>query len=290
MLKALRIARFLKKLNAQRSVLNAMGSVFRASNEVLLKKACKILTNIQIMTIIYYKRNRQRLGLCKHLRVSQPCHSFLIMMKSIYLIDGGFFVKKYKEFKKDYPTAEEVKDFIVSFNKKYNSDSNILRIYYYDCPPFDGKITKVVSKEKIDLKETERYKNNKELLQTLKRTDLFSVREGSLSYRGWKFKKSSLKKIKKKEEFNDDDFNIDFSQKGVDIKIGLDIAWISLEKIAEKIILITGDADFIPAMKFARRKGIQVTLLTLNHGVRDELKDHADFLIEKNIKEIIDKK
>jgi len=40
-------------------------------------------------------------------------------------------------------------------------------------------------------------------------------------------------------------------------------------------------------MKFARRNGIQVMLSTLGHGVKDELKDHSDFLIEKGLKEIM---
>jgi uncharacterized LabA/DUF88 family protein len=87
---------------------------------------------------------------------------------------------------------------------------------------------------------------------------------------------------------SDSDFQPDFEQKGVDIKIGLDIAWISMGRIAQRIYLITGDSDFIPAMKFARRSGVQVVFLTLAHGVRDELKDHADVLIEKSLKELLE--
>ena len=76
----------------------------------------------------------------------------------------------------------------------------------------------------------------------------------------------------------------------MDIKIGLDIAWISMGGIAQRIYLVTGDSDFIPAMKFARRSGVQVVFLTLAHGVRDELKDHADVLIEKPLKELLEMK
>ncbi len=42
-------------------------------------------------------------------------------------------------------------------------------------------------------------------------------------------------------------------------------------------------------MKFARRNGIQVTLLTLGHGVKDELKNHADFLVEQKLEDILPK-
>ena len=62
------------------------------------------------------------------------------------------------------------------------------------------------------------------------------------------------------------------------MKIGLDIAWISFNKIAERILVITGDSDFIPAIKLARRNGIQVYLFTLAHGVTHELTEHSDRL------------
>jgi uncharacterized LabA/DUF88 family protein len=45
----------------------------------------------------------------------------------------------------------------------------------------------------------------------------------------------------------------DLRQKGVDMRIGLDIAFISLRKVADVLVLITGDSDFVPAMKVARR-------------------------------------
>lgn len=41
------------------------------------------------------------------------------------------------------------------------------------------------------------------------------------------------------------------------------------------------DSDFIPAMKFARREGAQLILVTLGHGVRPGLKEHADIVIDK---------
>jgi len=63
------------------------------------------------------------------------------------------------------------------------------------------------------------------------------------------------------------------------MKIGLDIAWISLNKIADRILVVTGDSDFIPAIKLARRNGIQVYLFTLAHGVSSELTEHSDRLI-----------
>ena len=69
-------------------------------------------------------------------------------------------------------------------------------------------------------------------------------------------------------------------QKGVDIRIGLDIASIAAKRIVDVLVLVTGDSDFVPAMKYARREGLRVYLKTMGHGVRPELKAHSDFFME----------
>lgn len=75
------------------------------------------------------------------------------------------------------------------------------------------------------------------------------------------------------------DFEPDLKQKHVDMKIGLDIAWLASKRIVERIVLVTADSDFIPAMKFARREGVQVVLVTMGHAlIKRELKVHADEL------------
>jgi uncharacterized LabA/DUF88 family protein len=76
-------------------------------------------------------------------------------------------------------------------------------------------------------------------------------------------------------------------QKGVDIKIGLDVAWVSFNRMARNIILVTGDSDFIPVIKTARRNGVFVCLLTLGHNVRPELCENVDVFNKDNIRELI---
>ena len=71
---------------------------------------------------------------------------------------------------------------------------------------------------------------------------------------------------------------LDLRQKGVDMRIGLDIASITLKKLAKTIILIAGDADFVPAAKLARRDGMQFILDPLWQSVSDDLFEHIDGL------------
>jgi uncharacterized LabA/DUF88 family protein len=71
-----------------------------------------------------------------------------------------------------------------------------------------------------------------------------------------------------------------FEQKGVDLRIGLDIARLALCHHVRTVVVVTGDSDFVPALKFARREGVRVYLDTMGHGVRRDLKAHADQIID----------
>ena len=66
-------------------------------------------------------------------------------------------------------------------------------------------------------------------------------------------------------------------QKGVDLRIGVDIALMAKDGLVDRIVLVAGDSDLVPAMKLARREGVQVVLVSLGHGIKPILKEHADF-------------
>ena len=70
-------------------------------------------------------------------------------------------------------------------------------------------------------------------------------------------------------------------QKRVDIKIGLDIASMALKKQIQQIILISGDSDFVPAAKLARREGIDFILDPMWNPIKPHLFEHIDGLISK---------
>lgn len=198
-------------------------------------------------------------------------------MKYIVLMDGGFVKHKFLQVFGRDPSASDIKelsDKIILYNKV---DDTLIRIYYYDSPPLTTQLKKPVSGTVLDLSKTPTFLANKQRLEALKRTDHFAVREGRLTMNGWKLKQSAIGKAA--ADLTDSDFSPDIQQKGVDMKIGLDIAWISFNKIAERILVITGDSDFIPAIKLARRNGIQVYLFTLAHGVTHELTEHSDRLV-----------
>jgi uncharacterized LabA/DUF88 family protein len=95
---------------------------------------------------------------------------------------------------------------------------------------------------------------------------------------GWKLGRAALRSLARRQRaVTAQDFVPDMGQKGVDIRIGLDIARIAVKHMVDIIVLVTG--DFVPVMKFARTEGIKVYLEPMGHGIRPELKAHADFVL-----------
>jgi len=109
----------------------------------------------------------------------------------------------------------------------------------------------------------------------------FALRSGDTAVHGWAVGDAALKNIAANgpRALTARDFVPNIEQKGVDLRIGLDIARIALTKIADVVVVITGDSDMIPAFKFARREGIRILLDHMGHAVRRELKAHADIVL-----------
>jgi uncharacterized protein (TIGR00288 family) len=197
------------------------------------------------------------------------------MKKTAILLDMGFVFHRLRVALSRNPTAVEVRQFALKCLEK---DEEIFRIYCYDCPPYGEKQTHPLSKKIVDFSATPTFSARTKIIGDLKTMDNIAFRSGELSFDGWIISKDATKDILKTgRALIDDDFTPDIKQKGVDMKIGLDVAWLSSKSIVERIILVTADSDFIPAMKFARREGVQVILVTMGHlFVRNELKEHAD--------------
>ena len=62
------------------------------------------------------------------------------------------------------------------------------------------------------------------------------------------------------------------------MRIGIDIASITLKRQAEIIVLVSGDAGFVPASKVARREGVQFILDPLWQDIPFDLSEHIDGL------------
>lgn len=114
-------------------------------------------------------------------------------------------------------------------------------------------------------------------LHDLAHKDLLAVRTGILKFRGFVLRQSRIP-FTPTVPLMDADFEAKFEQKGVDMRIGLDMATISSNGSVELIALVTNDTDCIPAMKHARRAGLQVALIAVpGYQPAPELLAHSDF-------------
>lgn len=198
-------------------------------------------------------------------------------MKSVaILLDGGFVTKKLYKMLGRYATANDVLEFSEACLKK--EDEELFRLYYYDCQPYEQTQTNPISSTSIDFSATPACNRAKILQNTLSQSSKVAFRKGNLLFKGWVLKKDANRDIiNRGRPIADNDLRPDLQQKGVDIKIGLDVAALTLKHIVHRLILVTGDSDFIPAMKFARREGVQVIIVSMgSSNVHADFKEHSD--------------
>jgi len=199
------------------------------------------------------------------------------------LIDGGFVKKKLFTQLSRHATAEDILTLCAQINNSSQlANYELLRIYYYDAPPPNEAIAHPVSRKRLNLAATERFRLSQSLFDQLSSKPHVAMRMGEtrLGNTKWRIKpRVAAELMKEPRQLCDDDFDLDISQKGVDMRIGLDIARLALRETVRAIVVVTGDSDFVPAFKFARREGVKVYLETLNHNVRPELRTHADLVL-----------
>ena len=139
-------------------------------------------------------------------------------------------------------------------------------------------------KKTVDLGKTDLYNWTNTFFNELSKKRKVALRLGTLSdaLAHYNLKKDTVKMIingtKSIDELKEDDFSLFVEQKGVDMKIGLDIASLSYKKQVEQIVLIAGDSDFVPASKLARREGIDFILDPLGANIKEDLSLHIDGL------------
>jgi len=186
------------------------------------------------------------------------------LTKVAVLIDGGHLRVLAHQAKLRY-TPDLIEK--VSQNCVLESET-MLRTLYYDCAPYQGKQRLPVSGEERE------FTGDDSWLRNLEARDMFAVRRGVLKFRGFKPKRIPIATA----PLTDEDFKPDFEQKGVDMRIGLDIANFSATRSVERIILLSGDTDCVPAMKHARINGLQIVVVAMPQSrLAKELKWHSDF-------------
>lgn len=213
------------------------------------------------------------------------------MIRTAILVDGGFYRKRAAHLwgkKSPEARAKELTAYCrahISDSSSSSEERSLYRIFYYDCPPLDKQVFHPLLGKTVDFGKSDTYEWTTDFFEELKKRRKFALRLGTLSdaFAGFMITPEALKKVCKGDiEIGaldaDKDFRISFSQKGVDMKVGVDIASLAYKKQVDQIILIAGDSDFVPAAKLARREGIDFILDPMWSKIKDDLFEHIDGL------------
>lgn len=196
---------------------------------------------------------------------------------------------------------------------------HVYRLFYYDAAPYTGIAHHPILNEQIQFAKTKQAAFREQLFAELRRKRKFALRLGHVNKEdGWLLKDSSVsKKLLKARNFlayfesiieaqvkgtsipelnavdlkafenmvtgwrdlQASDMRLGLRQKGVDMRIGVDIASLTLKRQVDTIVLVTGDSDFVPAAKVARREGVEFLLDPLWQSVNDDLHEHVDGIV-----------
>lgn len=212
------------------------------------------------------------------------------MSTTAILIDGGFFIKRYRSCypEKNYnpaTMAKKLHEMCMKHLSHKDGDNcrELYRIFYYDCPPLIKKVHNPINNKSIDMSKTKESIFRLEFHNELKKLRKVAVRLGYLTdHNSWLIKPDKLKELLsgkiKVSGIQESDIVYNTRQKGVDMKIGLDIASLAYKHLVDQIILVAGDSDFVPAAKLARREGIDFILDPMWNPIKPDLHEHIDGL------------
>jgi len=218
-------------------------------------------------------------------------------------VDAGFFIRNFTKIAdrgmsaKPEHLARAMWHYWIKHVDRRNGEE-LYRIYFYDCPPLSHKAHHPITSQLIDFSKSDITKYKNKLHESLLHQPYVACRMGHLSSTDneWGFirkdKAHNFNKLIRGEvdhkDINPNNVSLRPRQKGVDMKLGIDISSVVLKKLANKIVLISGDSDFVPAAKLARVEGAHFILDAMGRTVKGDLAEHIDGLktFKNQIREI----
>ena len=208
-------------------------------------------------------------------------------LKTAILVDGGFYRRRAQAVFGD-TTAEERAIELANYCKRHlnshGENNDLYRIFYYDCAPSNKRIYHPFLKQQVDLGKTDLYEWTIRFFNELKKKRKFAIRLGKLAEEQahYTIRPQVVKKLCNGSilfsDLQENDFCLQIDQKGVDMKIGLNISSMAYKHQVDQIVLISGDSDFVSAAKLARREGIDFILDPLGAPIKPDLFEHIDGL------------
>ena len=222
-------------------------------------------------------------------------------MATAILIDGAYFIKRFLAIEPHnmynparaadcihrwavaHLSTKPTSSLVANSPNRPARRHELYRIFFYDCAPLEKKLHNPISKRSVDFGRSQEAVFRLELHRLLLAKRKLALRLGHLSSDvPWTIKPDKIKDLLAgRIAFNHlspDDVMPAVRQKGVDMRIGVDVASLAFKKQVDQIVLIAGDADFVPAAKLARREGIDFVLDPMWRNIPTGLMEHIDGL------------
>lgn len=235
-------------------------------------------------------------------------------MSTAILVDGAFFLRRFKHCFPDHNRSDPVSvahglGMLAYWHLVQRIGPNSVqqqlaqhlplaesrqfyRLFFYDCPPLSKRMHTPLGHKSVDFGKSPDAQFRLQLHSEIQKLRKVAIRLGRLNDTSrWRLsERATMRLIENSATFKptDDDFEIDTRQKGVDMRLGLDVASLAFKKQVDQIVIVAADADFVPAAKLARREGIDVILDRMgDHRAAADLVEHVDairdcFLREPN--------
>ena len=161
------------------------------------------------------------------------------MERTAIFLDGGYIKKAAMELGSPYPDLLKLSELLCELSP----GARRFRTYYYDCMPYQGNPP--------TSEERDRHQRMDRFVASIRKLPSFEVRLGRL------------------QRTQDG-----FRQKMVDILLSIDLTRLASKQSIQRAILVTGDSDFVPAVKLAKDDGVTVHLFFARGktvGIHDEL-------------------
>ena len=159
---------------------------------------------------------------------------------------------------------------------------DLYRVFCYDARPLEGITVNPVSGRELELGEREVARFRGALHDELRRKRKVALRLGSLApaQPQWQLRAQATRDLLEGRRtlgtLGEEDVALDTRRRGVELRLGMDIAALAFKRLVERVVLVTGDPDVVPAAKLARREGIDVVLDPMGVPVPPEMAEHVD--------------
>ena len=209
----------------------------------------------------------------------------MLPKRTAILVDGGYYRVRSADLwgkKSANDRANELYKYCMLHITEPEEPRELYRIFYYDCPPMTRTLRHPLTGAEVDYATMPgtRWSNN--FYKFLSEKHRMALRMGELaeSTASYILKDSVLadllSRAKTVDDLMPDDFRIDVKQKGVDMRVGLDVASLAQGRYADQIILIAGDSDFLPVIKMARKHGLDFILDPMKQRPKHTMIEHVD--------------